>query len=61
LVGLDTATDEAGRSRAVGEFLFDLVGLARRLGVNAESALREANARFAAGFQATPADMQRKT
>jgi tetrapyrrole methylase family protein/MazG family protein len=61
LAALDAEMDEAARNQAVGELLFGLVGLVRRLGVNAESALREANTRFVAGFQAPQTDVKRET
>jgi tetrapyrrole methylase family protein/MazG family protein len=39
-------------AKAVGELLFDIANLARGLGIDAESALREANMRFEARFRA---------
>jgi uncharacterized protein YabN with tetrapyrrole methylase and pyrophosphatase domain len=43
--------DEALTSEALGQALFDLVAWAMARGVEAESALREANARFAADVE----------
>ena len=51
LVALDALADDDSRNREAGTVLFELAGLARRLGINAESALREANARFVAEFK----------
>ena len=49
---LGAANKGAGRAQALGELLFDLANLARNLGIDAESALREANLRFEARFRA---------
>ncbi|MBI3733960.1 MAG: nucleoside triphosphate pyrophosphohydrolase [Chloroflexi bacterium] len=46
--------EEQHDSRALGEALFMLVDQARRSGLDAESALREANRRFAASATAKP-------
>jgi tetrapyrrole methylase family protein/MazG family protein len=46
------AAPEEERERELGDVLFVLVNLARWLGVDAESALRAANARFTERFQA---------
>jgi len=46
LSGLSTGADSAEREALLGDLLFDLTNLARRLDIDAESALREANARF---------------
>lgn len=43
---LQEAEDQPSREREVGDLLFTVVNLARWLGVEAESALREANQRF---------------
>ena len=43
-------------AEAVGELLFDLANLARGLGIDAESALREANTRFETRFRAMERD-----
>lgn len=52
LAELRAAEDEAAREQELGDVLFVLVNLARWLGVDAESALRAANARFTERFQA---------
>jgi len=49
---LRRASDAAEREKELGDLLFSLVNLARWLGVDAESALRAANARFARRFAA---------
>src|SRR3954447_14019171 len=49
------AVDSEGASRTeeeVGDLLFSIANLARRLGVEPESALRKANAKFSARFEA---------
>lgn len=43
-------------AEAVGELIFDIVNLARGLGIDAESALREANTRFETRFRALERD-----
>lgn len=48
---VEAATDDAGRAREMGDLLFTVVNWARWLKVEPETALREANARFAARFQ----------
>jgi tetrapyrrole methylase family protein/MazG family protein len=48
---VETAPDEAERAKEVGDLLFAVVNWARWLKVEPETALREANARFAARFQ----------
>ncbi len=45
---LRRASDLESRNRELGDLLFDIVNLARRLDLDAESALREATARFMA-------------
>ena len=47
---LSRATDDAERREEVGDLLLVMVNLARRLGVDAEVALRGANAKFARRF-----------
>lgn len=49
---LDEARTPEGRENEVGDLLFSVVNLARWLKVDAESALRRANARFARRFAA---------
>ena len=46
------ATDERARREEMGDLLLVVVNLARRLGVDAEAALRSASAKFAARFAA---------
>ncbi len=48
-------TDAVSRDRCLGELLFDLAQLSRKLGVDAESALREANVRFEDWYRAREA------
>jgi MazG family protein len=47
---LVAAVDETARREEVGDLLLVIVNLARRLGVDAEAALRRASAKFAARF-----------
>ncbi len=47
---LRQAGDEKARAREFGDMLFALVNIARRLGVDSEAALREANERFSRRF-----------
>ena len=49
---LSRATDDRERREEVGDLLLVIVNLARRSGVDAESALRAASAKFAARFAA---------
>ena len=49
---LSAGPEPASSAVIVGELLFDLTNLARRLGVDAESALREENTRFEQQFRA---------
>jgi uncharacterized protein YabN with tetrapyrrole methylase and pyrophosphatase domain len=49
---LSRATDDRERREEVGDLLLVLVNLARRMGVDAESALRGASAKFARRFAA---------
>ena len=49
------AVDSEGASRTeeeIGDLLFSIANLARRLGVEPESALRKANEKFSARFEA---------
>jgi uncharacterized protein YabN with tetrapyrrole methylase and pyrophosphatase domain len=56
LPGLAEETAPAVRETLLGDLLFDLANLARRLGLDAESALREANSRFERHFRAQEKD-----
>jgi len=47
---LKQAEDEESREREFGDVLFTLVNIARRMGVDSEAALREANQRFTRRF-----------
>ena len=46
------AANEAERHEEVGDLLFAVVNYARKLGVDAESALRDANLKFSGRFAA---------
>jgi MazG family protein len=46
LVALSNESDSAKQERLLGDLLFEVSDLARKLGIDAESALREANLRF---------------
>jgi len=48
---LKAAADHEGRAREFGDLLFTLVNIARRMGIDAESALREANRKFYRRFK----------
>ena len=47
--------NDATRSEEIGDLLFSIVNYARHLGVDAETALRQANAKFEARFAAMEA------
>jgi ATP diphosphatase len=48
---IERAADDAERASEIGDLLFTVVNYARHLGVNPETALREATARFEARFR----------
>ena len=48
---VETAPDDAARAEEVGDLLFAVIGLARTVGVDAESALRGTTARFTERFR----------
>jgi ATP diphosphatase len=52
MVEVAEATNDAERHEEVGDLLFAVVNYARKLGVDAESALRDANLKFARRFAA---------
>ncbi len=53
LAELKAASDQAQRAEELGDLLFIMVNMARWLGVDAESCLREANNKFSQRFQLT--------
>src|SRR3546814_12303914 len=53
------AANEAERHEEVGDLLFAVVNYARKLGVDAESALRDANLKFAGRFAAMRSEERR--
>ena len=55
LAEFDTATDDANRAEEMGDVLFVLANLARRHGIDPETALRAGNAKFERRFRAMEA------
>ena len=53
-----TEADAAHRAEEVGDLLFTVAQLARHLGVDAETALRDANAKFERRFSAMEAEVE---
>lgn len=51
LAELDAATTDQARSEELGDLLLSVVNLARKLGIDSESALRAANAKFEKRFR----------
>jgi ATP diphosphatase len=55
LAEVETAVDDAHREEEIGDLLFAVVNWARKLGVDPETALRAANAKFERRFRAMEA------
>ncbi len=51
LAELDAETDQAAREEELGDLLFAVVNLARKLNIEPEAALRAANAKFERRFR----------
>lgn len=60
LVEVQQAEDPASQAGEIGDLLFSVVNLARWLGVDAESALRETNARFRQRFAAIESEARQQ-
>jgi len=56
---LTSAQSDANRSEEFGDLLFSLVNLGRHLGIEAEEALRQANAKFERRFAMVEAELAR--
>lgn len=59
LAEVETAANDAERAEEIGDLLFAMVNWARKLGVDAESALRAANVKFERRFKAMEAADER--